>query len=436
MIQEKSSQDTLRWQHSILTVLLAFLSINGFTQNREFAQSWIDSLAGPEYQGRGYTQNGALKAGETISMEMNRLGLEMHSQEHGWFHNFTMSVNTFPNEITFVLGEKELELGRDYVPVPASGPFTGSRDPVFLRASDLRKKGKVKKALKLSAEDGILVIDTFNHKDERSVECFEFVRANFKGGALITLDEDLTWSVARNQLPYCMIEVLPSAFRSDKRIELDVEPEFFKKYKCANVIGVLPGTEVPDSFILLTGHYDHLGGMGQTYIPGANDNASGIAMILDMAREFIENGNNRYTIAFIGFGGEEAGLVGSYHFVKELADWFEPAHIRFVVNMDLMGSGQEGIMAVNGRVFTHEFDMLKDINEEKKYLTDVRARGKAANSDHYFFSESGIPAFFFYLMGPYNFYHEVDDSPENLRLDEHYDFSYKLVRDFILKLQN
>jgi len=92
-------------------------------------------------------------------------------------------------------------------------------------------------------------------------------------------------------------------------------------------------------------------------------------------------------------------------------------------------------MAVNGRVFTDEFDMLKDLNDNKGYLTDVRARGKAANSDHYFFSERGILAFFFYLMGPYHHYHNVNDSPENLRLDEHYDKSFRLIRDFIGELQ-
>lgn len=422
-------------QHGIITVLLLFMSVCASAQDRQYAQMWIDSLAGPTFHGRGYTQNGALKAAGVIAAEMEKVGLSMISEERGWFHNFTMPVNTFPNDLTAVVGSRELEVGRDYVPVPGSGSFSGSSQPVFLSISDIRKKGKVKSALKQTQHSGILVIDTFDRKDEKSAECYDLIQRTFSGGAIVLLATDLTWSVSRAQMPYCMVKMRPQAFRLNEQMALEIEPLFIEKYQGANVIGFLRGNEQPDSFILLTGHYDHLGGMGQTYIPGANDNASGIAMILDMAKEFAEQKSNRYSFIFIGFGGEEAGLVGSYHFVNELSDWIPADKIRFVVNMDLMGSGQEGIMAVNGRVFTDEFDMLKDLNDNKGYLTDVRARGKAANSDHYFFSERGIPAFFFYLMGPYHHYHNVNDSPKNLRLDEHYDKSFRLIRDFIGELQ-
>ena len=181
---------------------------------------------------------------------------------------------------------------------------------------------------------------------------------------------------------------------------------------------------------MLCGHYDHLGGMGrEVYFPGANDNASGIAMMLDMVHYFKAN-PPKYSVAFIGFAAEEAGLVGSFHWVNEAEKLLPLAKIKFLINMDLMGSGDEGIMAVNGTVFSTAFDSLVAINHRNDFLPEVKARGKAANSDHYFFTEKGVPSFFFYLMGKYRHYHDIEDNAKNLRLSEFYDKAFKLVVNF------
>jgi hypothetical protein len=76
---------------------------------------------------------------------------------------------------------------------------------------------------------------------------------------------------------------------------------------------------------------------------------------------------------------------------------------------------------------------MKKINEEQKLLAAVNARGKAANSDHYFFSEKGVPSFFFYTLGGIKAYHDVFDRPETLPLNEHEDL-FKLIVAFNNKL--
>jgi aminopeptidase YwaD len=68
------------------------------------------------------------------------------------------------------------------------------------------------------------------------------------------------------------------------------------------------------------------------------------------------------------------------------------------------------------------------------YLPIIKSRGKAANSDHYFFTESGVPSFFIYLMGDYKFYHSPNDNAQNLKLGPYYDKSFQLIRDFIIDL--
>ncbi|MFT7592241.1 MAG: aminopeptidase YwaD, partial [bacterium] len=300
----------------------------------------------------------------------------------------------------------------------------------------LLNKKRFKKLLKLDWKTNVLLIDTIN-QTKKTRKRYEKLLKKYSNPVILQTEKKLTWSVSRTQSDKVKILCLPGVLKDKEIISVNIEARFINGYEAKNVIGYIPGTEQPDSFIFITGHYDHLGMMGQNCImPGANDNASGIAMILDFAQYYAKN-QPRYSVVFIGFAAEEAGLVGSYFFVNELTDYVTPANIRFVINMDLMGSGQDGVMAVNGAIRPNEYTLLEEINIKNQYLPQTKKRGKAANSDHYFFTENGIPAFFFYLMGPYNHYHDVEDTPENLRLESKaYNGAFMLIRDFMNALMN
>ncbi len=153
----------------------------------------------------------------------------------------------------------------------------------------------------------------------------------------------------------------------------------------------------------------------ETYFPGANDNASGVAFLLSLAKYYAAN-PQPYSMAFICFAAEEAGLVGSKYFTENPVVPLE--QIRFLINIDMVGTGETGITVVNGSLHTREFGMLNRINDQKKYLPKINARGKAANSDHYFFSEKGVPAFFIYTQGGISAYHDIYDKASTLPLTE------------------
>ena len=194
-----------------------------------------------------------------------------------------------------------------------------------------------------------------------------------------------------------------------------------------NVLGFIEGTDRKDEVIVITAHYDHLGGMGpNTYFPGANDNASGVAMLLDLAKHYAKH-PAKYSIAFIAFAAEEAGLLGSKYFTENPLIPLE--NIRFLWNLDLLGNGDAGATVVNATIHPKAFALLNNINHQQKYLTKITARGKAANSDHYFFSEKGVPAFFLYTQGGSSAYHDVDDMAKNLPLTA-YENLFKLFIDF------
>ena len=106
-----------------------------------------------------------------------------------------------------------------------------------------------------------------------------------------------------------------------------------------------------------------------------------------------------------------------------------------LINLDLIGTGDKGMTVVNATLFPKEFQDLQFINISKDYLITVNPRGKAQNSDHYYFTENGVKAFYFYLMGDYHFYHDVYDLAEVLTLSK-YNEAFKLIVEFTNEYQS
>jgi aminopeptidase YwaD len=255
---------------------------------------------------------------------------------------------------------------------------------------------------------------------------------NQENQLIVSIENKLTWSVAPAPQNYTAIQIQRGALKDKpSSFNVTIENKVLSNFKTSNVCGIVRGTKQPDSLIVITAHYDHLGGMGnETFFPGANDNASGITLLLDLAKYYSKN-PQPYSIVFICFSGEEAGLIGSKYFTDN--PLIELKKIRFLTNIDLAGTGDEGITVVNASVFQQEFSLLKEINTQHNYLTQIKSRGKAANSDHYWFTEKGVPSFFIYALGGIKAYHDVFDKAETLPLTEYSDL-YELIVAFNEKL--
>jgi Zn-dependent M28 family amino/carboxypeptidase len=210
-------------------------------------------------------------------------------------------------------------------------------------------------------------------------------------------------------------------------VDFDIEAGM-ANVRTRNVVGYIRGIQKPDSFLVVTAHYDHLGQMGEEVIfPGANDNASGVAMLLSLAKHFASS-PPQYSMVFIALSAEETGLQGAGYFVSN--PLIDLKKIRFLVNFDLAGTGEEGIKVVNGSVYKDNFDLLKKINDEKHYLKSVQSRGAACNSDHCIFYEQGVPCFYIYTLGGIQAYHDIYDRAETLPLTEFNDYT-QLMIDFL-----
>lgn len=341
--------------------------------------------------GRGYTKNGLGKAADYISAQFKAYGLSPMAGKT-FKQDFSFPVNTFPGAMDLKINGKSLIPGKDFIVKPAS-------------------MGRIASG-KLEQKDSSTFISSTDN-------------------VVFTLKDKLTWPVSTKLADYTEIQIIKSATTTPETFEVNIENKFIPDFKAANICGIVKGTKHPDSLVIFTAHYDHLGGMGtSTYFPGANDNASGVSFLLSMAKYYAAN-PAPYTMAFICFAGEEAGLLGSKYFTEN--PLVELNKIRFLVNLDMVGTGETGITVVNATEYPKEFALLNQINDTHNYLAKIKSRGKAPNSDHYFFSEKGVPAFFIYTMGGITAYHDIYDLPATLPFTKYNDL-FKLFVDFNNKL--
>jgi hypothetical protein len=319
--------------------------------------------------------------------------------------------------------------GEDFILSPGCPLVTGNFELVFADSATVDDPALLTAFEKSAFYKSFIVISGLKDAKVKNREKADAILQNkYKARGIIYNNLDkLTWGVATGWDKYPMLYVKKGNIKGfHHRIILDIQPELHS-YNGANVIGYFKGSTYPDSFLVFSAHYDHLGMMGKTAtFPGGNDNASGVAMMLDLVQYYKKN-PPAYSICFMAFTGEEAGLFGSYYYTEN--PLFPLKQISLLLNLDLMGTGDKGMTVVNATLFPNEFRELQLINMTNDYLPVVNSRGKAQNSDHYYFSENGVKAFFFYLMGEYHAYHDINDTAEAVTFSR-YKQAFELIRDF------
>ncbi len=424
-------------------VLLGVGITTSTAQDITYARKVVDTLCSPSIHGRGYVEQGERKAADFIAEEFSKMGLKSF-EEGTYFQEFVISVNTFPDKMNLWVDGKKLKPGKEYYIEPASRKSSGQFKPIFINRTLLESEKKVNKLLKNQSKKAVLVSFNEEHYKEMPTSLKDTYDKILSRSAitnrLVISDKKLHWHIQQRPIKRTTFTVSKSALsyvnanekKPIKKVKWEVDQKWIKKYPTQNVIAYVEGKDYPDQYVVFSAHYDHIGRMGKdTYIPGANDNASGTAMLLNMAKHYAEN-PPKYTTVFIAFGGEEAGLLGSSHYIEN--PLFPYKNIRFLLNTDIVGTGDDGIGLVNATEFPEAYQTLVTINEEKNYLKRIKKRGKAANSDHWPFFEKGVPCFFIYTMGGIQAYHDIYDRSETLPLTEFEDL-FRLLTDFVDSLE-
>jgi Zn-dependent M28 family amino/carboxypeptidase len=250
-----------------------------------------------------------------------------------------------------------------------------------------------------------------------------------KGLFILSKHGKMIWTANTDTVGATIITIQDSVLPEKiTKVKTNIDAEYIQKFKTQNVIGYVRGTEIPDSFIVFSAHYDHLGEMGEgTIFPGASDNASGTSLVLYLARYFAEH-PQKYSVAFMLFSGEEAGLLGSTHYVQY--PLFPLSQIKFLINLDITGDATNGITMVNGQTNAKEYNLMNRINDEQEYLPKINNREQTQNSDHYPFCNVGVKGIFIYGLGTKPYYHDVFDTADEITL-ENIDALSNLLIDFV-----
>lgn len=449
----------------------------------------IKYLSSDELGGRFPGTSGDSLTQEYIIKHFNDLGLKPGGDD-GFRQRFSFisSVKTGPaNELQ--IGSDKLKLGSDWMPVYlSSSGVTVSGEVVFaaygINAPELNYndyegldvKGKIVlilmnspgfnnphdnpfgkyERIRVKSEEakkqgaaGILLIKGPMHGDDELLPPRMFGTGDGAGIPVATIKREIILKYINGNLSDIQREIdetrKPLAFNLNVTVNKFSTELIYDNSTTANIIGVLEGIDpiLKNEYIVVGAHMDHLGD-GTSYgslhssdIPeihnGADDNASGTAGILELAEYFSTHREKlKRSIIFMLFAAEEAGLIGSAHFVKSpLAAGY---NIISMINMDMIGRLNDNKLTIGGTGTSSVWENLLDsLNQFYTFKTTYNRDGFGP-SDHSSFYAKDIPVLFFFT-GLHSEYHRPTDD-WHLINSEGSEKIIKMVSDVISYLAN
>jgi hypothetical protein len=438
---------------------------------------WLTYLASDELEGRGLKTEGINQAADFIAQHFEDMGLGKLPSLGDYFQDFqvTVDVKNSP-DTSFSLGDASFKFDDDFVPLAFSGEGKFEGPVAFIGYSIVNPeakyddfagidlKGKVALALRYDPHDDKGQSRFSSHGPSPFAALTEKAKqaADHGASALLIVNppnfhEERLTSLARrggekSAIPIIMIsqklanEMLARASAPDlktlqEKLDTSAAPasqdlkgvtvsgnvQFERTRKTArNVVALLPGTGArKDEFIVVGAHYDHLGrgetgaiGPNRNEIHnGADDNASGTTAMLKAASLLAREQKRDRSILFIAFTGEEQGLLGSEHFVKNCPVPVEK--IAYMVNLDMVGRVQKDTLLVGGSGTAEGFDAILQKADARSPLAlktaggDVGAKGGIGPSDHASFAKAKIPVIFFF-SGTHKDYHRPTDDADKI----------------------
>jgi hypothetical protein len=207
---------------------------------------------------------------------------------------------------------------------------------------------------------------------------------------------------------------LPGSIRLHITTDIERETKFIP-----NVVGFIPG--LASEYLIIGAHYDHIGlgyqfsmapELAGTVHPGADDNASGTAGVIELARWFSNQPKLLRGIVFVAFAGEEVGLLGSSYYVSHPPLPLRDATV--MINLDMIGRIRERKVFVGDTGTSPEFkSIIEDLNRKYMFNLDFSDTDGYGSSDHFSFVPKNIPVLFFF-SGLHSDYHRPADTWEKI----------------------
>ena len=413
----------------LLLFVLAAFAVQLGAQDLGHYKKIIKELSSEKYQGRGYAEDGANKAGKWIAKEFAKVGADEVIQQP-----FTLNINTFPGKMDVAVDGKKLVPGVDFTLREFNPGLKGEFGIYYIDTLNYNPD-KIFADLESPQYKGAFVVCDFMFTYKHSAD-FRRIASKEQcscSGMLYTWETPLKFYKAYGEKvrEKPILWVRPDFPKDAKTIKVNMENEFLENYGCFNVIAKVEGRR-HDSCLVFTAHYDHLGKLGKkTYYPGAHDNASGTAAIITLAAHYAKN-TPEYDMYFIAFSGEDANLRGSEWYAEHPV--VPLAQIKYLINLDMIADNNPMLYCEVSKEGMPGFGLFEKINAEKGYFKALDRQELADNSDHYPFAVRNVPCIFFMNEhgDAYKYYHTVHDTWENAIFTS-YEPVFNLIKEFVEK---
>ena len=411
----------------------------------------VEILASDEFEGRETGQPGEVKAAEYIENEFANIGLMPLGDEQSYFQSFDfLAGKSFEGTNQLVIGDEQLEQGESYFPMNFSGNGEvegklvsvgfGIQAPEleldeYSKAVDL--EGNIA-LMDVSSPDGIHPHSKYSAYHDLRNRCIKAQELGASAVVLVNQGEmaddprkNYTRKMTRIEIP---VVFLSNAENVEGGQTTSIAVSMEDKYNQGkNVIGFLDNGK--DSTVIFGAHYDHLGygGDGSLYRGkdseihnGADDNASGTSIIIELARYYKSQEKSTTNFLFIGFSGEEKGLLGSNHYAKNPT--IELSSTRFMINLDMVGRlDSTNNLIITGVGTSPLWDEIVDGPIAEGLTIEEKPDG-VGPSDHTSFYLKDIPVLHLFT-GAHPDYHKPSDDADLVNYDGMY-----LIYDYLIKL--
>lgn len=253
------------------------------------------------------------------------------------------------------------------------------------------------------------------------------------GGIILRQEAQFPYFKARTYYQSnCPVLFVNASFPNDAReIELHLDAEMLPMRDAHNIVAWLPGTDPKcDTYYTFIAHYDHLGCMGaESVFPGANDNGSGSAMLVTLAKYFSKN-RPRHGIQFILVDAEEENLLGSFFYCENPR--LDLGKIEYLIDLDMVGDDGDHLATQITPGGEAGLERFRQLNAASKFPPfDIALEPMNDDSDHFSFAQKGVPGIYFETEGSIlQYYHTPRDSYENTR-DANFDRLFHLITKFV-----
>ena len=401
----------------LILFLLALIALQLNAQDLTHYKQVVKELTSEKYQGRGYAKGGANKAGIYLKNEYKKAGVdEVICQP------FTININTFPGKMELSVDGRALTPGVDFSMREYSPGVKGTYKLYYVDTNNFDADKMFADLAKPEYKDCFVVCDFFfSYKNYQVFQKVWGGNSCTNAGIIQTWDPLLKFYKAYGEKVFGKPVIwATSDFPKDAQsITVNIENKFLKDYKLFNVIAKVEGKR-HDSCYVFTAHYDHLGNLGKdVYYAGANDNASGTATIVTLAKYYAQN-RPEYDMYFIAFSGEEAGLRGSTWYAEHPVVPLE--QISYLFNIDMIGDDcEEMYCEVSDAGLARYERAVAELSAGSPLHSPLHRAELAANSDHYPFAVRGVPCIF--LMNEngsaFQYYHTPNDNLRTVKYDSY-----------------